>query len=79
MQSVTGSVAAGLQLPGRGLDEVGAGGHREQRRAADVVVGAELARLEDHLQVRVAARLLHADDLVVDLRVAARRGTRRGR
>ena len=39
-------------LAGRGLDEVGAGRHREQRRAADVVVGAELAGLEDHLQVR---------------------------
>ena len=46
-------------------------GDREQRRAADVVVGAELAGLEDHLQVRLAAGLLHADDLVVDLRVAA--------
>ena len=72
MQSVTGSVAAGLTLPGRRLDEVGAGGDRDQRRAADVVVRAELARLEDDLEVRVAARLLHADDLVEHLRVAAR-------
>ena len=59
------------ELAGRGLDEVGAGGHREQRRAAHVVVRAELADLEDHLQVRVAAGLLHVHDLVEDLRVAA--------
>src|SRR5206468_4172404 len=31
----------------------------------------ELAHLEDHLQVRVPARLLHLDDLVEDLRVTA--------
>ena len=59
------------QLARRRLDEVGAGGHREQARAAHVVVGAELAGLEDHLQVRLAAGLLDAHDLVVDLRVAA--------
>ena len=58
-------------LAGRGLDEVGAGRDREQRGAADVVVGAELAGLEDHLQMRGAARLLDPDDLVDDLRVAA--------
>ena len=46
-------------------------GHREQRRAAHVVVRAELAGLEDHLQVRGADGLLHLHDLVVDLRVAA--------
>ncbi len=61
-----------VDLPRRGLHEVGARGDREQRRAAHVVVGAELAGLEDHLQVRAPARLLHLDDLVVDLRVAAR-------
>ena len=71
MQSVTGRVAAGLDLAGRRLDEVGAGGDREQRRAPDVVVRPELAGLEDHLQVGVAAGLLHLHDLVEDLRVAA--------
>src|SRR4051794_23093536 len=60
------------ELAGRRLDEVGAGGHREKRGAAHVVVRPELAGLEDHLQVRPAARLLDAHDLVVDLRVAAR-------
>ena len=67
------------ELAGRRLDEVRAGGHREQRRAADVVVGAELGDLEDHLQVGLAAGLLDADDLVVDLARTGRRGTRRGR
>ena len=66
-----GQRRGGVDLAGRRLDEVGAGGHREQRRAADVVVRAELAGLEDHLQVRGAAGLLHLDDLVVDLGVAA--------
>ena len=61
----------GADLAGRGLDEVAAGGHREQRRPADVVVGAELAGLENHLQVGLAAGLLHLHDLVVDLGVAA--------
>ena len=60
------------QLARRRLDEVPAGRHREQRRAPDVVVRAELRDLEDHLQVRLAARLLDAHDLVVDLGVAAR-------
>src|ERR671937_1021477 len=46
------------QLAGRRLDEIGAGGDREQRRAADVVVGSELGYLEDDLEVRVAAGLL---------------------
>src|SRR5438067_3217977 len=58
-------------LPGRRLDEVGAGGHCKERRTPHVVVGAELARLEDHLEVRGADGFLHLDDLVVDLRVAA--------
>ena len=39
--------------------------------AADIVVGHQFAGLEDHLEVRIAARRLHCDDLVVDLRVAA--------
>src|SRR4029079_12293411 len=39
--------------------------------ATNVVVGAQLARLQDHFQVRVTAGFLHLDDLVVDLRVAA--------
>ena len=59
------------QLARRRLDEVGARGHREDRRPANVVVRPELADLEDHLQMRWAGCLLHADDLVVDLRVAA--------
>ena len=71
MTSVTGSVAAGDTLPCRGLDEVTAGQHGQPGRAPDVVVRPELARLQDHLQVCVAAGLLHLDDLVVDLRVAA--------
>src|SRR2546422_216117 len=33
-------------LSGRRLDEVGAGGHREQRGATHVVIGAELAGLD---------------------------------
>ena len=72
MQSVTGSVAAGLTFPVEVLMKSAPAAIAMQRRAADVVVRAELARLEDHLEVRVAARLLHADDLVEDLRVAAR-------
>ena len=59
------------QLAGRRLDEVRASGDREQRRAPHVVVRSELCDFEDDLQVRVAARLLHAHDLVVDLGVAA--------
>ena len=62
-------MAAGIDLPGRRLHEVGAAGDGEERRAAHVVVRPELAGLEDHLQVRVAARLFHPHDLVVDLRV----------
>ncbi len=51
-------------LAGRGLDEVRAGGHRQHARPANVVVRLELARLEDDLEVRLAARLLDLDDLV---------------
>ncbi len=50
-------------LAGRGLDEIGAGLHRQHRRVPHMVVGAELRRLEDHLQVRVAAGLLDPLDL----------------
>ena len=71
MQSVTGQRRGRAHLAGRGLDEVGAGGDREQRGAADVVVRAELAGLEDHLQVRRPHASLTRDDLVDDLRVAA--------
>ena len=67
-----GKRGGGADLAGRRLDEVGAGGDGDQRGAAHVVVRPELARLEDDLQVRVAAGLLDADDLVEDLRVAAR-------
>ena len=71
MTSVTGSVAAGCDLAGRGLDEVGAGEHAEPGGPAHVVVGDELAGLQDDLEVRVAAGLLDGDDLVEHLEVAA--------
>ena len=66
-------------LAGRGLDEVGAGGDREQRGAPDVVVRAELARLEDHLEVRLAAGLLDARRSRRTPSRSRPRGTRRGR
>ena len=47
--------------------------------APDVVVRLELAGLEDHLEVGVAARLLDVDDLLEDGQVVAASGTRRGR
>ena len=56
----------GLDLAGRGLDEVRAGGHGEVRGASDVVVGLELSGLEDDLQVRGPAGLLDGDDLLED-------------
>ena len=53
MQRATGRVAPFVaDLACRGLDEVCAGGHREHARLTNAVVGAELAGLEDHLQVR---------------------------
>ena len=63
-------------LAGRGLDEVAAGQDREPGRAAHVVVGVQLAGLEDDLEVRVgaviaAARLLDRHDLVEDDAVVA--------
>src|SRR5713226_2942010 len=60
-----------LHLAGGRLDEVGACGHGEDARPAHVVVGAELARLEDHLQVRGPARLFDCDDLLINLLVIA--------
>src|SRR5438093_10928813 len=61
------------RLAGRRLDEVRASRDREERRPTDVVIRPELARLEDHLEVRATgADLLHADDLVVHLRVPTR-------
>jgi hypothetical protein len=59
MQSVTGSVAA-ARPSRRGLDEVGAACDRDERGAPHGVVRAELARLEDHLEVCDPARLLDA-------------------
>jgi hypothetical protein len=50
------------------LDEVGPGEHGEPRCSTDVVEGAELTRLQDHLEVGGAACLLDRDDLVVDER-----------
>ena len=58
-------------LAGGGLDEVGARRHRQDGGPADVVVGAELARLQDHFQVGFATRLFDGPDLVVDLLVVA--------
>src|SRR3712207_8069786 len=58
-------------LAGGGLDEVAAGEHRQPGGAADVVQGDQFAGLEDDLEVRVPARLLHRDDLVEDVEVAA--------
>src|SRR5437867_2785428 len=59
-------------LAGRGLYEVRAAGDRKQRRSSHVVVCAELAGLEDDLEVCAAgADLLHANDLVVHLGVTA--------
>ena len=58
----------GRDLAGRGLDEVPAGEHRQPGRATHVVVGDELAGLEDHLQVRRTTGLLDGDDLVEHLR-----------
>ena len=42
----------GRDLAGGGLDEVGAGGHRQDARAPDVVERLELAGLQDDLEVR---------------------------
>ena len=67
--SVTGKRGGRLDLAGRRLDEVGAGQHGEPGGAPDVVVRDQLAGLQDHLEVRVAARLLDRDDLLVDLGV----------
>ena len=73
----------GRDLAGGGLDEVAAGQHRQLRGAPDVVVGDELAGLEDDLEVGIGpsarAGLLDRGDLVEDREVVARRGTRRGR
>src|SRR3954468_4187620 len=60
----------GGHLAGGGLDEVAAGEHRQPGGAADVVQGHQLAGLEDDLEVRVPARLLHRDDLVEHVEVA---------
>ena len=49
--SVTGSVAAGCTLPVEVLMKCAAGHHRQPAGPADVVVGLQLAGLEDHLEV----------------------------
>ena len=61
-----------LDLAGGRLDEVAAGEHREVGRAADVVVGDELAGLHDDLEVGGAAGGLDLGDLVEDREVVAR-------
>ena len=76
MHSAVGSVAAGEILPVDVLMKSEPGRHREHGRAPDLVVGAELAGLEDRLEVRGAARLLGRDDLVERLLVAT--GEERG-
>ena len=54
-------------LPGRGLDEVRPGQHRQPGGAAHVVQRDQLAGLQDHLEVgRVPAGLPHRGDLVED-------------
>src|SRR3990170_678142 len=58
-----------LDLAGGRLDEVRAACDREEARPPHVVVRAELARLEDDLQVGGAARLLDLAHLLIDLRV----------
>ena len=70
---------AGRRLARRGLDEVRARLHREHRGVADVVVGAELGGLEDHLEVGVAAALLDRDDLLHARACRRRPGTPRAR
>ena len=47
------------------------GGHRQDARAANVVVRLELAGFEDHLQVSISARFLDGDDLIEDVAVVA--------
>ena len=66
-----GQRGGGLHLAGGGLDEVAAGHHPQPARAADVVVGLQLAGLEDHLEVSAPAGLADGDDLVVHVLVAA--------
>src|SRR5690606_35765284 len=58
-------------LAGGGLDEVGAGEHRQPGRAPDIVVGGQLAGLQDHLEVYAGRGLAYRRDLVEDLAVAA--------
>src|SRR4051794_6871204 len=61
----------GGDLAGGGLDEVATGQHRDPGGAADVVQRDQLTGLEDHLQGRRSAGLLHRHDLVVDVEVPA--------
>ncbi len=73
--SVTGRVAAGWILPVEVLMKCAAGHHRQPAGAADVVVGLQLAGLEDHLEmrtgtVRADTGLAHGHDLLVHLEVA---------
>ena len=60
-----------LQLAGRGLDEVGAGIHRQDGRGLDVRGRAQGACLENHLQVLVLARLLQFLNLVAHAFIVA--------
>ena len=70
--STTPGVAPEVDLAGRGLDHVRAGGDRQLRRMPHVRVGRQLGGLQDHLQVRVPARLLDGRDLARHPRVVAR-------
>ena len=69
---MTGGVAAGWILPVEVLMKSPPAAIAISRRLADVVVGDELAGLEDHLEVRFAARLLDRGDLVEHLGELAR-------
>ena len=65
-----------LHLAGGGLDEVRTGHHRQPAGATYVVVGLQLAGLEDDLEVgalavRAGTGLTHRDDLVEDPLVVA--------
>ena len=72
MTSVTGSVAAGVTLPVEVLMKSAPAAMARMLRAAHVVERLELARLEDDLEVGVAAGGLDRHDLVEHGRVVAR-------
>ena len=60
-----------IDLAGAGLDEVGTRSDGDVAGQTDLVVGAELAGLEDHFQACITAGLLDGGDLVEDEVVVA--------